>query len=361
MSKNKTHGKANSQPSADEQISTQDQNFSDGHDNVSGQGAPDRPHTPDIDTVTGKPSAEDKNSAKDASDAPVEHSAEEKAYILSSPRGVKREVADGAFDPRTAAPKKDLNIEDNLELHSMTRSERRMARKMKYKKDTEGMSAKEKFSHFLYCYKWRIIVSLLIIIAATYTTVSIYSNTRPVALAYGVVNSPNPFKLDSSVVDDYKNYYHMKKSDQVIMTSNINYDLDTYEEDYNTSDASYTSFPTLCYEDYYDVIISDKKGVEYCSYFSIIHPLTDCLTMDLQSELNNSMSDRILYTEDSEKQSEAFAIDISGTDFAKGLNLGYDNVYLCFPGTDERNIETARKLINYIFDLGLYDVSSESN
>ncbi len=355
MSKNKTHGSTSSQPSADEQISTQYQNVSGERNNASSHCILDRQHASDTNTVTGKSPEGNKSGIQ------TELSPEDKAYILSSPRGVKREVADGAFDPRKAAPKEDLNIEDNLELHSMTRSERRMAQKMKYKKDTEGMSSKEKLSHFLYCYKWRIIVSLLIIIAATYTTVSVYRNTRPVALAYGVVNSPNPFKLDQSMVDDYKNYYHMKKSDQVIMTSNINYDLETYEEDYNTSDASYTSFPTLCYEDYYDVIISDKKGVEYCSYFSIIHPLTDCLTMDLQSKLNYSMSDRILYTEDSEKHSEAFAIDISDTDFAKGLNLGYDDVYLCFPGTDERNIETARKLINYIFDLGLYDVSSESN
>lgn len=355
MNKDKTYDSTNSQSSASEQLITQDQHLSDKNNNSAKQDIQVKQLASGINASSDKPSKESEDNVF------AEPSAEDKAYILSTPRGVKREVADGAFDPRKADPKKDLNIEDNLELHSMTRSERRVARKIKYKKDTEGMSSKEKFSHFLYCYKWRIIVSLLIIIASTYTTFSIYSNTRPVALAYGVVNSPNPFKLDQSVVDDYKNYYHMKKSDQVIMTSNINYDLDTYEEDYNTSDASYTSFPTLCYEDYYDVIISDKKGVEYCSYFSIIHPLNDCLTMDLQSLLNSSMSDKILYTEDSEKQSEAFAIDISDTDFAKGLNLGYDDVYLCFPGTDERNIETARKLINYIFDLGLYDVSSESN
>ena len=48
--------------------------------------------------------------------------------ILIQPRGVKREVADGFSDPRSAAPKADLATENSLELHAMTRSERRRYR-----------------------------------------------------------------------------------------------------------------------------------------------------------------------------------------------------------------------------------------
>ena len=61
--------------------------------------------------------------------------------ILIQPRGVKREVADGFSDPRSAAPKADLATENSLELHAMTRSERRRYRRAQKKAETADMTA----------------------------------------------------------------------------------------------------------------------------------------------------------------------------------------------------------------------------
>ena len=35
------------------------------------------------------------------------------------------------------------------------------------------------------------------------------------------------------------------------------------------------------------------------------------------------------------------------------MNLGYNDVYLSFPGNSEENVDHIIKLLNYIFDLGI--------
>jgi hypothetical protein len=42
-------------------------------------------------------------------------------------------------------------------------------------------------------------------------------------------------------------------------------------------------------------------------------------------------------------------IDISDTEFAKSLNLGYDDVYIGFPGDQQDNHERVADLLNYLF------------
>ena len=39
--------------------------------------------------------------------------------------------------------------------------------------------------------------------------------------------------------------------------------------------------------------------------------------------------------------------------FAKKLNPGYDDVYICFPGVSEDNQKRVKQICNFIFDLGL--------
>ena len=42
-------------------------------------------------------------------------------------------------------------------------------------------------------------------------------------------------------------------------------------------------------------------------------------------------------------------IDVSDTDFAKSLNVGYDKIYMGFPGDEERNHTAVRDLLMYIY------------
>lgn len=219
------------------------------------------------------------------------------------------------------------------------------------------MDTKSKVKFFFQYNKWKIIIPILVIAIVISTAGTIINNKKPVAISYAIINSPNYYDINTDVIEkDYMEYYGMSaKKYQIISTGGINYDLDTYEEDsqqYSNS-AAYTSFPTNCRTNYYDIIITDKKGLEYCAKTSLIYPVDDIFTADLSNAISKSCSNLLTSVKDYDDNDEVFAIDISGTAFAESLNLDFDQAYICFPGSDTSNIENVRKMLNFIFDLGL--------
>lgn len=293
----------------------------------------------------------DKGAMSDAGDANHRLSPEQKADILSNqPRGIKRMVAEDFADPRKDKVKEDLKTENSLELQAMSRSERRAYRKADKAKLTEGMTKRQRVRYFVDCYKWGFLVTLMVIVSLSWISFAIYKQTRPVAVAYGIVNSTDPYSTDSSIFSDYKSFYGIAADEKIEVVSDLSYDLDTFEQDYNENAAEYSSFPMLCDENHYDVLFSNKKGVECCSYINLIFTV-DVMNDELQNLIYGKLADRVLVTADSAGKNGDFAVDISGTDFAESLNLGYDDVYMCFPGDSEENQDTALKLLNYIFGL----------
>ena len=109
----------------------------------------------------------------------------------------------------------------------------------------------------------------------------------------------------------------------------------------------------LCFNGYYDVMIMDEKGLEYCAMQEIIYPLRNYLPAEIYSEVES----RICSADDNDGVNVPFAIDISDTDFAKGLKLGYDKVYLGFPGNTERNYINAKRMLKFILHL---DIDTET-
>lgn len=246
-------------------------------------------------------------------------------------------------------------VEDNLELKRMSVRERTHIKHERFRQNMEGMSKKEKISYFLYYYKWKIIFGVVFLVLAVAIPVTLYKNSRPVAISYAIINCHYPENLNDNALDDYMNYYGFTKKQQVI-SSNYSYlNQATYEEDYaaNPDSANYTSLPMLCYNGYFDVIIADKTGLEYCAAQSLIQPLESALYPDVYNKISKEYADTILLAENTNGVSCEYGIDISGTSFAQNLNLGYDDVYIGFIGYNERNFSNARKLVNFIFNLGL--------
>ncbi len=260
-------------------------------------------------------------------------------------------------DRTKVPPKEDLKTEDHLEMHGMTRRERRKYKRERYKETTADMSRGQKISYFIYCYKWRFIATIAIAVCAAALIVTLYKNSRPVALSYAIVNSTvSSSELDMSVIEeDYMEYYGFGSDYQLRGTYDLNFDLETYDEDYanNPYAVEFVSFPSLCYNDYFDVIITDETGLNYLSYNSYVHPLDDSMTVDLYNIITSEYEDLITYSINYAEEEDAFAINISDTEFAKSLELGYDDVYICFPGTSEDNYYNVKRLCNFIFNLGL--------
>lgn len=254
-----------------------------------------------------------------------------------------------------AASKEELevNTEDNLEIKRMPFKERMRFKKQRLIDNMDGMSKKEKFQHLFYYYKWHAFAVIAILFLLISVPVSIYKNKRPVALSYAVMNTPNAFALKTSLIDDYVKYYDLKKGYQVRSNTNVVLSLETYEENYDPENASYSQFPTLCYSGEYDIIISDYAGAEFCSNTSLTHILEESLSEDVYNIMLERYPDLIVELPNYNNTPCAYAFDISDTSFAKNFNLGYDKVYVSFIGLNDQNKLNATRFLNYIFDLGM--------
>lgn len=246
-------------------------------------------------------------------------------------------------------------VEDNLELHNLSRRERRRAKRERYKKTTEDMSRKEKINYFFYYFKVPILVGIAVIVSLSLIIASLYKNTRPVAISFALLNSPSVEYLSKDDFKGYMDYYDMPSSYRMLDFYSNKCDLDIYEDYYskNPDDAIYSQFPTLCYNDYFDIVISDKTGIDYCAKLSLIRPLEDSLDLSMSKYIYENCPERIVEANNVNDEPVAYAIDISGTEFAESLHLDYDDVYIALPGQSERNIANSKRILNYIFDAGL--------
>lgn len=256
-------------------------------------------------------------------------------------------------DSKDAKP--TVNTEDNLELHSLSFRDRQRAKRARLKEHMDGMSKGQKFGYILSYYKGKIILGLILLAICIAIPVTIYKKSRPVALSYCIVNAPEPSAVDTSFVDEYLDFYNLNGAYQLESDVTVHLDKDTYLEEYsqNSSASIYTELPMLCFNGYYDVMIMDEKGLEYCAMQEIIYPLRNYLPAEIYSKVDS----RICSADNNDGVNVPFAIDISDTDFAKGLKLGYDKVYLGFPGNTERNYINAKRMLKFILHL---DIDTET-
>lgn len=253
-----------------------------------------------------------------------------------------------------ASEEKAVTHEDNLELHNLRFFERQRAKRAKLKENMKDMTRGQKFGYILSYYKGKIILGLILLAICIALPVTIYKKSRPVAISYCIVNAAEPDAVNTDFVDDYRTMFGLTGAYQVHNDLTVHLDKETYLQESQGSSASiYTELPMLCFNGYYDIMILDEKGLEYCAMQEIIYPLKNYLPADIYS----LVEDRLCEAEDHDGVSVPFAIDISDTDFAKHLNLGYDKVYLGFPGNSERNYVNAKRMIKYILHL---DIDTET-
>lgn len=245
--------------------------------------------------------------------------------------------------------------EDNLELKRMGLKDRIRAKTERFKEHTADMSTWGKIKYFVYYYKWHVILTALAIFLLIAIPTSIIKNNRPVSISYAVVNSPAPEQIKEKLFNEYAEHYNLVKGYQIRNNLYVTLSQKGYEENMSKSEgnSSYTQFPTLCYNDYYDIILTDKTGLEYCTSTSLVQPLEDRLYNDILTELKEKYPNIIVTSPNYDGKQVEFALDVSDTEFIKELNVGYDKVYVCFPGSSEQNNINVRRFLKYIFNLDL--------
>lgn len=255
---------------------------------------------------------------------------------------------------KTAQPK--VEHEDNLEIQALPYFKRQRAKYAKLKNNMKDMTKGQKAAYIFSYYKWRILIAIIIVTICIFLPATIYKNTRPVAISYVVVNAQDSDSVCTDFVDDYIRTFHIKKPYRITYDLDVHLDKETYLKEFseNMESSDYTELPLKCYNGYYDVIIMDKKGMEYCGMQEITYPLKNYFPADIYSQIEN----RVVETAGYDGVIVPFAIDISDTEFAKNLNLGYDTVYLGFPGNTEQNYKNAKRMLNYILNI---EIESETD
>lgn len=241
------------------------------------------------------------------------------------------------------------NAEDRLSLHAMTPKERRAAKKAMFSETISGMSAKEKFSYVVFYYKWYFIAVVAVLLIALSLSITIYKNSRPISLSYVVINQDENTPIDTAPIEKYIEDMGMTDGYRLLSNTEVQLDPETYLEEFNNNPNSsiYTEFPMMCYNGFYDVIITDEKGARYCGMQDIAYHVDLVLDADIYSVVQ----ERVFIAPDNNGDNQKFAIDISDTEFAKSLNLSYDKVYIAFPGSYDNNLQSAKRLMRYIFDI----------
>ncbi len=244
---------------------------------------------------------------------------------------------------------RDSFFENKLELAVMSKKERRAAKKAAFKEYTSAMSRKEKVSYFFYCYKWHIIIPICCILLILCYGMAFYKNSRPKALSYVVLNAS---EFDKSFHEDYLSYFNIPKNHVVQATAGYIVNYDYYKENMVSASRDGTDYSTLaltCETGTFDVIIGDGAGIKYCTFVEIVQPLDLYFTEEQYAALEGY----IVKFQDSSYTFYPYAIDISDTEFAKGLNLEYSKVYMAFPGVTEENMTNSLQLLEYVLGIEL--------
>ena len=241
----------------------------------------------------------------------------------------------------------EKNEDNRLDLHSLSRKEKRKAKKKQIEETTEGMSKKERRKYLLYYYKERILIITGIVVVLTILTITVVRALRPVTISYVAINCKNPLEFNADAFEDYAKAINKYDGYQIKGETNVELIYDEYTQSYenNKNSQKYINFETSTAAHIYDVVFTNEEGAVYCGMMDIFYPLDKYL----EPEYFERIKDRIVMLTGMDGNPGPYAIDISDTEFAKSLNLGYDDIYIGFAGDMEDNHERVKDFIDYLF------------
>ena len=241
----------------------------------------------------------------------------------------------------------EKNLDDRLEIQSLTRAERRKYKKEKLRETTEGMSRSEKIKYLLYYYKEAIILTIAAIVVIIIIANTVIQNVKPITLSYAVVNCADQLSFNTDAIEQYAKDIDKYKGCQIQADTNVYISGDEYSQGYegNANSQKYITFTMMTTSNYYDVIFTDMKGAEACAAIDIFYPIDKYL----DEATYNKIKDRTVTLKNMEGQEEILAIDVSDVELAKSMNVGYDKIYIGFAGDEQRNHDAVQDLLNYMF------------
>ena len=241
--------------------------------------------------------------------------------------------------------------EDNLENYTRNPFKRMKLERMRMAEQMKDMTTSGKIKYIFYYYKWHMLITLIAVFFIFYLIDVIYKNSRPVALSYVIVNSFDIEGIYNKIdpIYEYADYYGIRENHKIDAVTDITLKEESFDENNQSTDMTnyrYISFSNGCGNDYFDVIFTDTEGLKVCSMAAHARPVKDILTPENFERCKEE--NRLITQKGYEGEPDYYGVDISDLPVAKAMNLRYDDIYLCFPGDSESNIENANKFLAYI-------------
>ena len=295
-----------------------------------------------------EPKNGEKSSDKtDDSDKKGEKSKNEPDKKLSSEKseGIDSENAEESPDENSESPKK---------FDSYDRITKNPFKRMKYDREQiaeemKDMSFWGKVKYIFYYYKWHMFVTLIVLFVIFEVISIIYQNSRPVAISYVIINSYSlDDTLNTDIFTDYADYYQFDNGYKTDSVVDIILDFEKYKEnsEYLINNYRYMSFSTYCSENYFDILFTDRSGLDVCSARSHVYPVDQILNEENFEKCKSQ--GRLTASTGYGGDIGYFAIDISDIPAVKAMNLRYTEIYLAFPGKSQQNIDNANRFVSYI-------------
>ncbi len=227
----------------------------------------------------------------------------------------------------------------------------------------EGMSKKEKVKYFLYFYRGYIVAGIILLFLIIAIPIHIYNRTRPVAISYAVLNQASFYTTSKDSINEYMDYFDYGSSYKAEEYSGIQLlpqedeptteTVDNIAIAYqNETSAGYIQFPLLCRDGYIDFVLMDSQALECLNGSDLFTSLESTLSSDIYRQLLAKYPElKIISIQDADGNTVECAIDVSDTDFVKGFDISYSEVYLAFPKTkDPENIKP-KQIIEFIYGI----------
>ncbi|MBR6172730.1 MAG: hypothetical protein IKQ49_06120 [Eubacterium sp.] len=282
-----------------------------------------------------------------AKPAPVKEAAPRP--VPPQPRTVAGQIVEYTPDPEEKKDDRDdFFKEDKLELATMTAKERRAVKKARREKEMEGMNRGQRFKYLLYYYQWPLIVTTMVAGCIIWLIVALATSKPPVAISAAFLNADSEKEITEDLLSTYMKEANINSTYRAV-AEGFHLSMDTLMQDIsdNMNNPDFTRFPALARDSYYDIVITDKGGLDYLSY----NDLAKYPDYVLPQDMLEALKDREAKATDAYGQTFVYGYDISDTEFAKNLNLGYKKTYLCFPGSTSESQMHAEHFARYIFNL----------
>ena len=217
------------------------------------------------------------------------------------------------------------------------------APKLSEREKLKNMSRKDRIWYIWTYYKLHMLAAVIVGILIYTVASSVYRSTFTTALHCICINSRSESEVDFTPLEqDFAVWLGLGKKDLISAeTAFISYGDNATDYSY----ANMAKISALAAARDLDILIADTESIDHYASFGGQFDLEEILPADLLS----LVQDRLYYTTGEDGTAHAYAIDLSGTAFAKACGFAQQPPLLGILNNTTR-IDNAVALIRYIFD-----------